>query len=477
MVIRIDRHVPPVGFRIVCGLSFFVLMPSLVTAASDFEATIEAGVTYADNINLAAIDEQSEIVYRAAPSFMYSQDSTRFTTLVNYRLEGFYYSDLGETATYHQFDGSIQATLIPENLFVNIGAIRNQSIVDPDAQLPGGNLPFSSNRVDRDEYYVSPTYQTVLGRSVTVQSDYRLSWVEYDDPTINNLDQLATGNFAVENYREGSGLTWAARYAWRRAEYDNFDPWEYQQASGELGFWAGKGLRIFSSVGKESNWEMPLDPGLEDTFWEAGFARQVGTGFSAEFAAGERSFGSSWRGNLQYTFRRGNTLLQYSETATTAGQDSFNRSRFQFPRAPNDTLVRPGSGQRYIRKRFQWNVDFNLRRMNIGIVAYDGQQSDRTEADGTPLPNTDQRGVIVNTTLQVGPRTSLTVTGSWLDRETNIGDSSELIRASVTAGYELGSDTQLSLNYSYAEEDDDKVIGATRDYVLNSVTLLLSRTF
>jgi uncharacterized protein (PEP-CTERM system associated) len=218
---------------------------------------------------------------------------------VDYRLQAFYYDDLGESEVWHQFDGDIDAALIPENLFLNVGATRYQSIIDPDASIPQGNLPFSSNRANRDEAFVAPRFEFALGRSVTMQGDYRISWIKYDEANIDNIDQQEAANFSIENYRRGRGITWAARYRWRKTEYDNFDPWEYQLAIGELGYWVGNNTRVFVAGGKESAWDMPLDPGLEDSLWEAGFAQQIGTTLSAEFAAGERSFGSSLRGNAR----------------------------------------------------------------------------------------------------------------------------------------------------------------------------------
>lgn len=473
------RNMSLVKHVVVSGLSFFGLIwiPVSATAAVDIEGAVEVGLTYTDNISLADVNKDNELVYRIAPSFQFSQESARISALVNYRMDGFYYSDLGESSVNHQFDGNIEAALIPENVFLDIGASRYQSIVNPDAQIPPGILQITANRVDRDEYYIGPRFQFELGRSVTMQGAYRLGWVKFNLPEIDNLDQLSTGSFTIDNYRRNTGLTWAARYRWRRVEYDIFDPWEFQQASGELGFWAGKNLRVFASGGKESAWDMPLDPGLEDTFWELGFAKQVGTSFSTEFAAGERTFGSSWRGNLTYEFRNGTTSLEYAEMPTTGGQNSFNPGSFRSPNVPNDTLVRPGRAQRYVRKRFQWILSYNLRYTNINLTVFDGEQSNRTEADGVPLPNVAQRGVIVNTTWQMGAKTDFSIGGSLYERQASLNSSTDLIRVFVATGYELGPRTRLSLRYVYAEQKDGRAIGATRNYVANSVTLLVSRIF
>src|SRR5690606_32862729 len=113
-----------------------------------------------------------------------------------------------------------------------------------------------------------------LGRSVVVQGDYRHSWVGYADDE-QGLDtpsnQQADANLSVDNYRQGSGLTWALRYNWQQLEYDDdrFFPWKYQLAVAELGFWVSGNTRLFASGGLESAWDEPLDPALEDELWEA----------------------------------------------------------------------------------------------------------------------------------------------------------------------------------------------------------------
>ena len=477
-VIDLDRQVQSLQQSILIRLLIlgFLLTPTVV-AAADFEPAIRLGVTYTDNIGLTTTNEASEIVYRAVPSFRYSNERARVSTSVDYRLEAFYYNDRGESKVWHQFDGDVEAALIPENLFLDFGASRYQSIRDPNARIPEGNLPISTNRVNRDEYYIGPRIQFALGRSVTMQGDYRISWVKYDEADIDNIDQNESANFVMENYRRGTGFTWAARYLWRKTEYDDREPWEYQMATGELGFWASQNLRVFVAGGKESAWDMPTDPGLEDSLWMAGFAQQIGTSFSAEFAAGERSFGSSWRGKLEYEFKNGSTSLQYTETATTEGRQAFNPGEFKVPDSPNNYLARPGSGQRFIFKRFQWNLKFNLRRSEISLMVFDGQQTDRTEADGAPLPDQNSRGVSARVTRPLGARTELSLRGSWTERETQVDDTSELIRASVVASYRLGPRTQLSLAYAYAEENDDRVGASTRDYVANTVSLFLNRSF
>src|SRR5690606_7613901 len=214
-------------------------------------------------------------------------------------------------------------------------------------------------------------------------------------------------SFSLDNYRRERGLTWALRYAWERTEYDLEVPWEYQRAMAELGFWVGSNTRLFASAGKESAWDAPLDPKLEDDLWEAGLWQRLGERLGAEFAAGERGFGNSWRGNLEFRFRRGSTTLSYSETPTTEGRIRIRRDAFDGIEVPESVLVRPGGTERFIAESLAWTLNVELRRTNVALSLFDSDRVQRTEADGTPLPDESQRGASCSFGWQVGARTSL----------------------------------------------------------------------
>src|SRR5690606_35617481 len=116
----------------------------------------------------------------------------------------------------------------------------------------------------------------------------------------------------------------------------------------ELGGWVNRKLRVFTTAGKESAWDQPFDPALEDEFWEVGAAANSGGTFSAEFGAGERTFGSSRRGQLQIALRRGSTSLSYSEQPTTQERNPFRRAGLLSPDDPDDYLSRAGTPERFI---------------------------------------------------------------------------------------------------------------------------------
>lgn len=455
----------------------FFLAGSSNVVAAELESQVTIGVTHTDNIFLAPENEQSEIIYRLEPSVNFSQETSRLTANAHYLLQAFRYQDLSETEIFHQYDADIRVALIPENFYLEVGGSRDQSIRDPDLGIPSSNLPISDNRQDLDEYYAEPSLQYEFGRSISAAGAYRHRWLQYSASDVQDIED-EDADFSIDNYRNERGFAWALRYNWNRTEYELEIPWEYQSAIAELGFWAGANTRLFVAAGKESAWDQPLDPKLEDDLWEAGFAQRIGEKLSAEFAVGERSFGSSWRGDLELQFNRGSMVFSYAETPTTQGRIRYPLDALNDPEIPPDDLLgRPGSTQRFIRNRLQWTLILESRRSGLTFTLYDEERTERTEADGTPLGDEAQRGASLNASFQVGVRTILRVGGYLVDREVQSGNASQLLRAWIGGEYRLGNRTTLSLEYDYTEQDAESQLPIQGEYVANTVSLLLTRTF
>ncbi|MEX2495898.1 MAG: TIGR03016 family PEP-CTERM system-associated outer membrane protein [Woeseia sp.] len=452
--------------------------------AAEFGADVRAGITHTDNVALATVDEESELVYSLTPSFYLTHEASRLSTNANYQLQAYRYRDIGETEVYHQYNANVRAVLVPEMFFLDVGGNRTQSIRDPEQRIPQSNLPISGNRQDRDQYYAAPSFQYAFGPSVRTQASYRRTWIDYSDSdrigSVGSFrsqgNEQSDGNFSIDNYAQGQGFSWALRYDHQRTEYDEETvPWEYQQAVAEVGYWVGGNTRLFASGGKESAWDTPLDSSLEDTLWEAGLSQQMGERLSAEIAAGERSFGRSWRGSLDFQFRRGSTSLSYAETPTTEGRNRFRRSALGEDELPDDFLSRPGSAQRFISNRLEWRLNLDFQRTNLTFALFDVDRTDRTQIDGTPLDDESQRGASVTASYRVGARTDLSLRGSRSEREFRDGDKSDLTRASAAVDYRLGARTSLTLQYQHSKEEGESPF-FSRNYDANNVSLFVTRT-
>jgi hypothetical protein len=465
-------------------LSLLLLTGEAFAQGFDFGGTIKVGASKTDNIFLVpAPDETDETIFQVIPSLNLEYENQRVNAVIRYQFDWYKYAELDRTDEYHRYDVSLTGELVDETLFLEVGATRSQSVVDPDGVIPPGNLPISENLTDRDEYYVNPRFEKTFGRSVTATADYRYADVQYDDSDFvdEQFIQVNTNenaSFELENYKRGQGLTWAASYNWEETEYEFSLPWEYRQARAELGFWASGTTRLFASGGKESAWDDPIDRSLQDTFWEAGFAYQNGDRMGAEFAAGERSFGSSWRGELDFSFQRGELSFSYAEVPTTVGWDRYSPGSFAEieDEEPVDLLAQPGNAERYISKRGQASLNLNFRRTELGFVIFDEERIGRQRADGTPLEDETQSGASASFTWQAGARTEISARGSIYERDSEAAAETEYIGATMSANYRVGSSVFLTLSYDYSKQESvDPTTGL--DYVARFVSFFVSYQF
>ncbi len=460
-------------------LIVFSILTFLATTinAAEVDGGITAGVSRTDNLFLATSpDEVDDLIYQVSPWIDVEYTSPGVDATLNYRYDWYRYTDLSTEQSFHVGRASVTGKAWQDTLRVELGASRDQVLSDPNQVIPPGRLPFSGNLTDRDEFWVAPQLQRQLGNVVSLFTSYRFSRGQYDDSDIQD-DTNHEALFSVENYSAGQGLTWALRYNWRRTEYEISPPWENQRATAELGYWTNSSTRVFAAGGRESAWDDPFDPKLADPFWEAGFAHKAGESLSLEFAAGERSFGSSWRGEVDYSFRRGSTTLSYNETPTTT---AFNRSNrvpgFADPGDLDDFLNRPGGAERFLSKRFDWALNLAFRRIDFDLRLFDEDRGERTDASGTPIDDESQSGASAALTWRAGARTEFAVSGSIIDQELDATNKSRFNSAGLSINYDLGTRLQLELLYDYAEQQPRGSDSTSQDYVANTVSLLLTYT-
>ena len=403
----------------------------------------------------------------------FDYESPHLDADLDYIYTWFLYTDLDTDSSYHNFGGSVTGKALEEALQVEVGAERRQVLSNPLDVIPPSQLPLSGNLVDRDLYYVNPSYVHKFRNATIVDMNYVYEDFSYDDPTVQgNVNHDA--RISVDNFARGQGLTWALRYLWQETVYEISLPWKYQQASAELGFWATRRARLFARAGKESPWDDPFDYSLKYSFWEAGFAYGVRDRLRAEFAIGEREFGSSWRGEFDYTFDWGNTVFSYSEKPTTRGFRGQNRRiPSDDPSDLDDYLDRPGSAESFIANRLLWQLNLNFRRTKVSLNVFDELREDRIRPDGSPLPDQAQLGARALVSWNPGPRSEVRLTGRFVNRESESGEESDFLQATFRLGYDLSRRTTLSLAYSYSEQTP--VSGeATREYTANVVSLFLT---
>jgi hypothetical protein len=464
-----------VGLARLIGFGFSGV--AAAASGAEFTPTLEFGVLRTDNLTQAPSDPEAATMWKLIPSFTLEQDSNRFKADAAYRVEAYHYDELGETETFNQFDGEFQAAIVPDRFFFNLGGMRAQAIVDPESNIPVSNFVLSANRLDVDEYHLGPSFTAPAGGSAIVSGEFQRAWYRHDQEAVGGARDYTydTATVGVDNYMKRSGATWAARFSGEKADYELQPiPYEHRQASLELGFWLNDAARLFVVGGKETPWDDPLETDLQDSFWEAGAVRSSDR-FSAEFAVGDRSFGSSRRGSLTYQFDRGDTRLSYSETPATNAADRFKVGGLLDPTQPDNYLYRPGELERYISSFLQWQLTFDLQRVKVTTVVFDEKREERTNGAGTPLGDEAQTGASVSVTWKFGAKLDLVFDGRVSERDLAIGGTDDFTRASLAGNYALGSRTRLTVEVQHWEQDSEQNLGF--NYTANALSATVTRTF
>jgi uncharacterized protein (PEP-CTERM system associated) len=139
----------------------------------EFEPSIAVGVISTDNVTLLPVNPESADVLLLQPGFTYSQDSSKLTADVAYRLDAYHYQERGQDELHNLLDADVSFGILPDRFFLDFGGSRSQAIVDPEGKIPFDNLALTRNRVDRDDVYVGTSFQLPMGENVLVNGDLR----------------------------------------------------------------------------------------------------------------------------------------------------------------------------------------------------------------------------------------------------------------------------------------------------------------
>ena len=465
--------------------SFMLLVFGLLVSSdslAELDAGIRLGISHTDNLFLSpAGEERADWIFNMSPFIRWSEAKPAYEGLLDYRYDRLAYADYGQNQSWHLLNAMFAGKALEESLRLEVGASRRQVLQRPEDEILPGRAPVSGNLSDLDQWYVEPSFRRTFGGSNTLLLRYRYTESEIGDlgeqPTQTaQSSQSQNAQFSFDNYASGEGLTWALRYTYNRVDYDNesFLPFEYHNAGAQLGFWAGTNLRFFAGAGKESPWDDPVNRTPEDPFWEAGFAYQAGDKINVEAAAGERSFGESLRASVAYNFRRGSTSLSYREAPVVAG---FNRQRGRIPlnpTDPDDFLTNPARAERFVSNRFDWDLTLQGRRTEFRLAIFLEQRTGQFAADGTPIPDAEQRSTNARFSWELGRRTSLDINGTYIERRQNVEQQEDqVLRARVAINYQVGAATTVSVQHQYTQQTPGD-FATVREYTANITSIFVT---
>ena len=458
-----------------CVLAVGGLVNTPVSAqAWDYGVDAELGFIHTDNVFLAEDGmESSENVFTIKPEFWLQSDTDRVQANLRYRPQAYFYSDNSDAdEVFHTVDASLTNTLVRDRLFLYLSAVNYQSIETPEGRFPTSNLPISGNRVDSRTLAARPYWRQRVGQA-DLRAEVGYYDLEYDDSQYQGSTQKLA-NLNINNFERQQGLAWGLDYNFRRMEYELSTPWEFQRASLNLGFWVTATTRIFGVGGAETSYANLFDSNMDEDFWEAGIQYKPNQRMDFEFAAGERSYGSSFRGRFTYALRRGDISLRYTEGPSTRGELGFERRPIRDTDNLDGILDQPGEDDRFIRRRGEFNANIELNKSKLTLRIFSERRDLRTGADGEALADEELSGAAVRWSWDFGTKTTLGI-GADVSKRDQQTRADDLMRARVDLSYQLSPKTSIRGEAAHSAQDGGA--SSTFDYDENQLRLILRTEF
>ena len=440
-------------------------------AELEYGVDVDLGVIRSDNVFIApAGEEQSETVYTIVPQFYLTFDAERLQVDFLYRPEVYFFSEFDNSNDiFHILDADLTVALVRDRLFLNVLAMNYQTILTPDERIPSGNLPITSNRIDSRTLQARPYWRQRIGQvDLLIEASY--VDIEYDDPQLQSSNERHAYT-SLGNIERQQGLAWQVNYRFRRTEYEVAIPWEFQRAALDLGVWVNGVTRLFAVGGVETSFDNIFEPNMDSDFWEAGFQYTPNRRLNLELAAGDRSYGSSFRGDLSYEGRRSNISFNYDEGPGTRGDLVFELRPIIDEDELDGILDRPGASDRFVRKYGQFRVGFEFKKSDLDLRFFSERRELRTTAEGDPLGDEEYSGITFRWNWRAGAKTTLGI-GADLGVRDQSGVEDEFRRGLVSLAYQLSQRLRFRLETARFEQEGRQ--SSALDYTENQYRTYLT---
>lgn len=313
------------GARLAVALVLGVLpavAPALDWTFSPFASVTE---TWSDNIDLEPEDEaESGFLTTLSPGFAVSGSGARLQADLGYSLSaviGHGGDDSGEI--FHNLNGDARAEMVERILFLDLGARASQSIED---LREAGGSDLTAGNDDLTQNYgvtVAPRLENRLGRFAdsSLRYAHERVWFEDDDGD----ERAHTADWSLTSGPMFQFTRWSAQASYEDVEStDDSATSSTDGTLAETSFTLRQALtprfEVNATGGYEENDLGDVDEASElsgdqdGAFWDVGIRWRPTRRLTLEAGGGERFFGRSLRGRLDYQGRRLALNISYSES-------------------------------------------------------------------------------------------------------------------------------------------------------------------
>jgi hypothetical protein len=172
------------GLNIVFTVSVILLfcyIPVSIAAEFSLNPSITLREEYDDNIFLKRDNKEDDYITRVMPSINMSYKTPIWDWTLDYTLNFWYYSGLGESGDSHDLDLSSNLNIIDNLLYLEITDIYLSEVLDP--RRPSTDVNLEINRTDSNTFNAIPHIKYQIAPRTILYSGYRYTniWYREDD--------------------------------------------------------------------------------------------------------------------------------------------------------------------------------------------------------------------------------------------------------------------------------------------------------
>lgn len=491
----------------VAALACLVLQGISTTTAHAAEwqrgAAISLSSYFTDNICRTNLQKQDEIVHTATPTVRVSGSGGRARLSLDAALQ---YNSLGQldldcprggfglNNNVNTFvpRGTVRGELdlVEDWLTLDANATASQNRVNPF--LPGGEdaVDGSNNSNTTYQYGAAATVR----RRLAGEADLLLRY-GYDEQ-INVIGALGdsqqeTALFTLANDPARRRLSLGVDASYSDVAFQGRNPafggnqaeGDAQLASASLGalLQVNRVWELNAAYGEEWNDFVSVFQDNDGSFWDVGFRWSPSTRVTVEGGWGERFFGSTPRGSIDYSHKHSNFRLAYERSVNTNRNlrvlGLLDDGLVLDPDLPlNEQGIPTGAGNTVlINEQLLASYSLRGRRSELTATASDSQQTRAIDGGESRFRNT-----IIELTRALNSTLRMRLRLSWDERENLastpvfFGPDSETWGVLVDATRDIGTRTSLRLAYGYLSRESDALFN---NFDENRVTLTLNHRF
>ncbi len=475
--------------RLHCRATRWVLLSTLglpatgaMAAEWSKEGSVSVGGIYTDNVELDDNNKEGEFITTMTPRISLQGEGNRANLDLDAAVQ---INDLGGRTdnVSPRLDADGEVELVQSHLFLEADASAYQSAADPFSATGASSLNRNGNSVTTYNYAIGPVFRTRLTDFADLELRYRYDEQRFGGERRDELDESTQQmtSFSLNSGDLFSRFTWSLSGDRREIEFsedreitdpllaNRDDDIERKTLRFSPAYRLSRKWQLTGTIGKEWNDFDTGDPdAADDEFWNAGFVWTPSLRTTVRAGYGERFFGTTPYAEIEHRTRR--TVLSFGYSRDLTDTRSLRRREDVIPDLdPFGDPIDPVTGEPLPIDEFftsransvvvneRWDATLTVQG-NRTTVRLSARQSNQTREDLSGEDSTF-RFLQASVERSLSARLSANARISWDEREredtqTEGTDSSDILRISFGANYELGPRTRVNMLYTHSRADE-----------------------